>query len=392
MVFFDYSNTPTGDWSAQLLELNRISPQGVYVRVFWGEHESLQGFRDFHTKSRLKIEKLCSLTQSLQIPLNIRFGFTEDLRSFPIWTRSLNPQASVPVQIEQEVINPWEFVRVPSFRNDFVRRGFIDFLSEALSLLALYQSPEGSIRSIVFDFGILNADSSPMDSSLIETELSQRYGSIERVNALFQTSFNSFQSLSKPTGLKTLLQKRPWIACWDYKFLKKKSFNIWEDEIKKVFQQNKVPWNCSFSSMGHDQEINCVVIEDTFLEADKESNLFSPLIIQGELDPNVLGAYRVAEMLKIEAAIQSGQIWGLSSWVPSENNRLCVVICSKFIPRKAYSILQKFIEAGGKVVFPFGTPKWDENMENLQWTPGSVTQHSWELDEKTFERIKGCFL
>lgn len=392
MAFFDYSNTPTGDWAPYLTELKQGSIEGVVVRVFWGDHESLKGVRDFHSKSRLKLEKLCSLAHSIQVPLHFRFGFTEDPRSFPTWTHTLTPQAFVPTQVEQELISPWEFLRVPSFRNEEVRKGFLGFLAEALSLLSLHRAPEGSAQTVSFDPGILLADSCPMDQSFIESELSQRYQSIERLNGLFQTSFNSFQSVSKPAGLKTLLSKRPWVACWDYKNLKSKAIQIWEDEIKAVFKENQFEW---ISPGASDFELhlgNSIALDDTFLEALGGLKGFSPLIIQGEVDPNVLAAFRLAEMLRLEAAFQGQPIVGLSSWTPSSKSRVCVVVCSKFISRKSYSALCQFIEIGGRVVFPFAAPKWDENLDSLQWNPKAISQQGWEVDEKLFEKMSGCFL
>lgn len=392
MLFFDYSNLPTGDWAAHLQELNQKSSPGVVVRVFWGDHETLHGVRDFHSKSRLKLEKVCSLAHSLQIPLHIRFGFNEENRSFPSWTKELSPQALVPYRKEAELISQWEFLRVPSFRNEDVRKGFMGFLAEALSLLSLHQSPEGSIQSVSFDWGVLRSDSSQMDAMFIEKELSQRYGSIERFNALFQTNFNNFQSVSKPSGLKTMITKRPWIAFWEYRSLKAKTLRIWEDEIKALFGQNKVPWVPLATSYTPANKTNSVVVDDTLLDLNDDQTGFNPVLVQGEVDPNTLRAFRIAELLKIEAASFGETLSWLNSWVPTSETKSCVVICSKFISRKAHTTLSSFIETGGKVFFPFGIPKWDENMESLQWKPSALTDQLWEAKENFYEKLRETFV
>ncbi len=392
MHCFDYSNLPTGDWTAHLQELHRTSSRGVLVRVFWGDHETLQGVRDFHSKSRLKLEKVCSLAQSLQIPLHIRFGFNEEMRSFPNWTRQLAPQALVPCKTEEELISQWEFIRVPSFRNEEVRRGFTGFLAEALSLLSLHRAPEGSLQSVSFDWGILRSDSCQLDPLFIEKELAQRYGSIERFNSLFQTNFNNFQSVSKPSGLKTMMNKRPWIAFWEYKSLKAKMLQIWEDEIKALFEQAKFPWLSSSVSFAPATGVNSIVVDDTLLELNDDQSGFHPVLVQGEVDPNSLRAFRVAEMLKTEAASFCEELCWLSSWAPTSESKACVVICSKFITRKAHVTLNAFMESGGKVVFPFGAPKWDENMESLQWKSGPPSGQLWEVKENFYEKLRECFL
>ncbi|NBX77258.1 MAG: hypothetical protein EBQ92_11935 [Proteobacteria bacterium] len=392
MHFFDYANLPTGDWTAHLQELNRVSSRGVLVRVFWGDHESLQGVRDFHSKSRLKLEKVCALAHSLQIPLHFRFGFSVEKRSFPEWTRQLLPQALVSRKTEDDLISRWEFIRIPSFRNDEVRKGFVSFLSEALSILSLHRAPEGSVQSASFDWGSLISDSCPMDPTFIEHELAQRYGSIERFNSLFQTSFNNFQAVSKPTGLKTIMAKRPWIAFWEYKSLKAKAFQIWEGELKAIFEQTQLPWISSSTPLAPVGGVNNIVIDDTLLELNDDQSSFHPVLVQGETDPNSLRAFRVAEMLKIEAASFGEKLSWLSSWTPTAESKVCVFICSKFISRRAYTNLNSFIESGGKVVFPLGIPKWDENMESLQWKLGSLSEQPWEVKENFYEKLRECFV
>lgn len=383
---------PCGDWAPCLKELNRTAPCGVIVRIFWGDHETIQGVRDFHSKPRLKLEKVCSLAHSLQIPLHFRFGFNAENRSFPGWTRELSLQALVPLTTDDELIGQWEFLRVPSFRNEEVRKGFIDFMAEALSLLSLHRAPEGSLQSVSFDWGILRSDSCQMDPAFIERELTSRYGSIEKLNSLFQTNFNGFQSVSKVTGLKTILNKRPWLACWEYKTLKEKSFHFWEEEIKKIFEQSGFPWPASWGDIYSPSDVNSIVLDDTFLELSADQSGCNPLLVQGEMDSNALRVFRIAEMLKIEAVARGEKISWLSSWVPSEKSKVCVVVCSKFISQKAYSTLNGFIESGGKVYFPFGAPNWDENMESLQWKSTGPGAHTLGSTENLYDKLREFFV
>ncbi|MFM8269849.1 MAG: hypothetical protein ACKN9V_06625 [Pseudomonadota bacterium] len=391
MAFFDYVHLPVGDWAAQLQSLNRSSSSGVVVRVFWGDHETLQGVRDFHSKTRLKLERVCSLAHSLQIPLRIQFGFFDEIRSFPSWTQQLLPQALVPKNQEDDLVNEWNFIRIPTFRNDEVRQGFVGFLTEALMLLSLHCEPEGSLKSVSFDWGVMSSDSSPMDAEFVESEFAHRYGSIGHLNSLFQTSFNNFQSVSKAAGFKTLLNKRPWIACWQYKSLKNKSLKIWESEIKAVFEGAKFSWS---SASKHDcslTETNSIVVDDTFLNLHGNHHGFNPLIIQTQIDANALRAYRLAEMLQIEAAACGEYLSWLSSWKPSEKSKACVVVCSKFIPRTAHSTLSAFMASGGKVFFPFGLPIWDENMDSLQWKQTGLGPRCLDSTEKLYDKLKEYF-
>jgi hypothetical protein len=50
------------------------------------------------------------------------------------------------------------------------------------------------------------------------------------------------------------------------------------------------------------------------------------------------------------------------------------------------------MESGGKVVFPFGAPKWDENMESLHWKSGPLFDQPWEVKENFYEKLRECFL
>lgn len=391
MAFFDYSSLPFGDWASHLKELNRVSSRGVMIRVYWGDHESLRGVRDFHSKSRLKLERVCSLAHSLKIPLHFRFGFYDEKRSFPVWAQSLEPQAVVPQRSEDEVISAWEFIRVPSFRNKEVREAFANFLMEALSLLALHKAPEGSLESVGFDWGVLRSDSYQMEPAFIETELGKQFSSIDRFNSLFQTNFNSFQAVSKPMGLKTILNKRPWIACWHYKSLKEKSFQIWENEISSLFERVGIPWSKNSVLEEPSQDIHSLIMDDTLLDLSEDQVSFQPLLIQGQMDPVVLRAFRVAEMLKLEALSRGDRISWLGPWTPSSHTKACVVICSKFITRKSFSVLSHFIESGGKVTFPFGAPNWDEHMESIRWNPAVSVSPSLEPNENLYDQLKGYF-
>lgn len=386
MVLFDYAHTPAAGWSDFLSQSKHLSPKGVLIQVHWGDHESVKGIRDFQNKTRLKLEKLFSLAHSLSVPLHLDFGFFDSNRSFPIWSRSLTPQAMIPSHRGEKGIEKWEYETLPSMRNAEVFEGFISFIREAASIIQLYRQPHGTICSTRFDFGLIRSDSYKLSEEMITEYFTQRFGSVEKLNSILHTSFRDFVSVASPRGLKTILMKRPWLASWEYKNLRRKSLAQWEDEIYHVFQSERL--DCQMGKAkgpAGPLASTGVIFDDTLLEVSPNQASCRPLVIQGELEPSALAAFRFAEMLKLEAESKNEAIGWLSQIELDRNIPHYSFVGSKFLARNDVEKFKSYVAQGGKIFFPLGLPSWDENLNPILWGETEAAKPIRNETKKTYQ-------
>lgn len=375
MVFFDYVRTPVADWESSLSELKAQSlNQSVGIHIYWGDHESIPGVRDFHSKSRLRLEKLFKIAQSSQLPLHVRLGFTQDCRSVPNWSFSTEPKAVVPAPLGDSCLGPWEYQHLPTLRNPQVKQAFKAFVEEVGNLLSLYSQPNGPVQQVSFSLGSFETDSCELSIEDVSSYFAERYQTIEKLNHILQTSFSNFSSVASSRGLKTYLSKRCWLACWDYKALRKKMNWAWKKEVITILEEKQLPVGPfeTFQNSGSGEMR--IWMDDTLLEVTSELADARPLVLQGELDSSTLATFRVAEMLSLEADRKSERVGWLNFWNSSSVRKSQAVICSKFLSRATAQEIKRFIMGGGTVFFPMGLPSWDENLQALSWAEDENTK------------------
>lgn len=368
MVTFDYARTPAADWASSIKDFKTSNVSKVVIPIYWGDHETLQGVRDFHTKSRLKLEKVLSLAQAEGLPLEVRFCLSGQDRSFPDWMKGVAKKNRIQSIGPQLWFSPWEFCEVPDIQSEGVQESFFGFVEEALSILALYCDLQSVVTAIRFELGGVSQQLSDPDGSKFQRHLETRYSNIQKLNQTFLTNFKDFSGATKPIGIKTLLNKRPWLLVWEYQTMKKRFVADWNQQLQSLLAKHQIQISIENK---HNEVIPTVetvsVIDDTFLELDGLNQGFGPVLISGELEPAVISYFRETDLAFSKARAQSQRVEWLRQWDHSLPKQHYLFWAHQFFPRSAYQKITQLVLAGSKVSFAGTIPKWDENMEFLDW-------------------------
>lgn len=373
MRHFDYAHTSPLDWENQLNYLSQGGVLQVGVPVYWGNHETLPGAPDFLSKSRLNIEKLFRLAKDLSINLELQFGFFDSERSFPSWSKNLTHQTRVPHWSASEQLGVWEFVQVPSFQNPELKEAFLNFCRQALAITELYQGEGGSVREVSFEGGLLFSEAFVFDENSMCSYFESRYPSIDQLNKVFQTSFNQFGPVGTERGFKTLLEKRPWLASWEFKTLREKICQNHFSEVQKLIEQHGFGKNPILPEADFSSE-PIFVCDDTPLEVAPLGGVFLPLTPQGNLNEQVLQAFQVNECIKLELQKQSKSLHMLSRWEPPNKVSQISVICTKYLSKTFAEKLIRAHSQGSPIQFVFEKPTWDEDLSHLSWPSEGFSQ------------------
>jgi len=377
---FDYAQFSTSDWENQILSLSEAGLYSLKVPLYWGHHEALQGNVDFQSKPRLKIEKLLALAQSLSVSLDFQVGFFDSERSFPAWSKGLPHQSLVPDWSASQQLGAWEFVRVPSFQNKELREAFLTFCKEALSILSLYRVSEGgTVKSVSFCEGLMVSEGVVFDEGLICSHFLSRYGRVENLNKAFQTNFNQFECVASLRGFRTLLEKRPWLACWEFKAIRNKLHRELLMQVEKQIEQFGLSLNKTENG-ANEESSEIYVFDDTPLEIDPLGGRFLPLAPQGQLNDQVLNAFQLNELLKLELHRKNILFQPMSHWNPKEKNTHAFIFCTKYLSTKAAEKITQARSFGTSIRFVFDKPAWDENHNSLLW-PSEGFTHGGGLGE-----------
>jgi len=364
----DYSNQASTDWSQFFVD-GDSSSGNLVIPIWWGSHEQIQGVRDFTKNSRLRLEKLLTLAHQKKRSLNIQLGFSSDERSFPTWTRERLPGSPVPVIHGSEPIEALETTRAPSFLQPAVKDGFLQFLEEVLGILSLYCSPQGPVNSIRFSWGPLELDSHLAETEHLSVYFRQRYGVIGNLNSLYQTCFKDFDTTCSKMGIRTLFDKRPWVAAWDFKngrsfFLK----NVESEIFSRVEQRGLT----SVFTMSAGQKVNMkqpqVVFDDMLLESLGEQPVLIPLRIFDQVIPTAIPDFRFTELIKLEALQAQEKIQAMSQWNFSTDTRNVIIFAQRFMRADHATGIKSLLEQGTGLFFPLGLPQWDENLNLISWS------------------------
>lgn len=370
---FDYAQINSHDWADHLSYLSDEGKETLTVPIYWSHHETLPGAPDFHSKSRLKLEKLLALAQSKKVSLELKVGFFDAHRSFPTWTRTLPHQALIPDWSLSQRVSDWRFTKVPSFQNNELKAAFFSFVREVLTLASLYREPEGTLKDVRFDFGVMGSEAVVFDSLLIQKHFESRYGSLEKMNHAFQTSFNQFDSLGKQIGFKTILDKRPWLACWEFKELRKKLYFSDFEKLQSLFQEFRFHFKDAKQSSAEVSQ-HQFVFDDTALEVAPQGEGFLPVAPQGELNQQILNGFQITELIKLELCRKGFSFSPLSQWLQPVKAARLVVVCTKYCSAEAKSKILEAHSCGSEIHFPFDKPSWDENLAHLSWPHERISQ------------------
>jgi hypothetical protein len=370
-----YELTPA-NWPHHLAVLKSQGIDEIALFIPWGLHESVQGIRDFSKASRLRLEKFLGLAHQAGLTVRASLGFPASKESFPQWSLALGETtALVPSSLMRGGKGSLSMGRLPSIHDERFFCPFLEFLSDTFALLSLYRFPEGPLVGVNLDWGVFESDLGVTAVSYYGSFLQERYPQASIINMRYQCTFRDFATATSTQGTRVLLDKRPWLAAYDYKYCRAKmlaeraqgvlalpaaeplldllSFERTEPSLPQA-KENVSEWS--------------IVMDPTLLEGAVSSKAF-PFAPLGILNAQAASVFRLWEYLAENAKKASVPLVELQA-SSQPKSPLVVVIAGRFLPQSLVRTLRTWAEAGTQLYFPFGAPQYDENLATVEWKPG----------------------
>ena len=385
---FDYTDEAPASWPALLDQIKNTGAKEINSRIPWGAHESMRGIRDYSKSSRLRLEKFLGYAEERGLTVNLQVGFFPSPETFPSWTFSLSEKTLVSLDAWDNRGDGFVLTEIPSFENSEFCTAFLEFIDEVFSMVALYRKPEGPVKEISINFGIYRASLNLLESPNYSEVLSRRYGNIEKLNMLYNTSFRNFEAPSSRAGGRVLGDKRAWLAAYDYKWCREEFLASWLAQIgelpnaplvRDLLKRNPL------NTLQRKGAARWTVLQDCVLVEPNEQGA-SPFFPGGTFTPAANVAFRLYEYLKMhceEAAVGFGLL--SHNLIEPLEDFLTVVACGKYLSRTHFLKLKSHVMQGGQILFPLGMPQYDEEMIRLEW---GVEKDRIKSDEIIFYRFK----
>lgn len=374
---FDFALEFPQNWQECLQKLKKDGFNAISSHVYWGLHESAPGIRDFSKSSKLKVEKFLQVAATVGLKVDLVFGFMPSRYTFPEWVKSLScANAIVPAMVWDGISGPYFLNEVPSLETPEIASSFLSFVEEAMTFLPLYQEPEGTLRKVYFDAGIYQYNQSIADDGSFSRWLEEQYGTISVLNSKYQTAFNNFSNAGSKTGFRVMLDKRPWLAAFDYKSARNAHLSNFNQKVKALSQEveiqikdleensNPTKWGVAFDSV--------------FVEGKEALFPFSPEALV--LPQSVMG-FRFLQSIKetfFDWDFSPLPIWKSTETHSSQNQ---VVINGKYLSTSGLAWIRSSLKSGAQLFFPFGLPQFDEQMK-LSGLTDHVTRETVQISSE----------
>lgn len=382
-------------WAAAFHELAATGATEVELEVFWGEHEATRGLRDFGRTSRLKLERVFGLAMDAGLNVTLRTGFSRSDATIPVHLPSWTPTAfGMESAIASVLVDEGEpslsFRPYPSLWSGEFQTEWRAFLQELFSLVHLYQSPEGPVVRVLIDWGIYAWDAAVIGHPAMLEWWVQEFREIRDVNLRYGTQFKEFGPLVFPQGMRTLNDKRPWHAAFDYKRLRARVFRTLESDIQALPEASVLGPILKFvSPRVYDQEGTApftLRMDPTLLEV-SPSRHAAPCTPMRLVSPQAVQTYRLWEWIRSNAlsASRCSVGYGLIDSMPKHPEKLQVILCGKYLSRENAKRLLSSLAAGVDLFFLYTLPTYDEKLQPIQWgnsphlhAPAKEVPASWE--------------
>lgn len=362
---FRFSEEYSASWRALLSEKRSLGLTHLLVPVFWGAHEGTPGFRDFTKSSRLRLEKFLKLANELSLKLTLRVGFPEGAETLPVWAHAQTSLFAISSTLCSggEAL---EVLTVPSLSEKDLSNGFLEYIRELFSILTLYRSPEGPVEKVEFTWGPYQAaDFWPETESMLAA-MRARYETADRLNAIYQTSFPDFSSLRSPASLRTLYNKREWMAAFDSQACRHFALRRLRERIEALYEVASLQPILSWETVEPSPIFDPLVLVDSTLVnwVDGEAAPLSPLVADF---PGWLTSYRFVQSLKETCAHYGGAVLPISCAPLHLPSNRVHIFCTRYLSRAHFNILNGFVSEGRELIFLGEFPRYDEFMEPLPW-------------------------
>lgn len=371
-VPFQYWQDSAANWPDRLAALKNSGVDEIHTFIPWGLHESVQGIRDFSKASRLRLEKFLSLAHQVGLTVRATVGFPAMRESFPSWSLSLGESSTLVPDSVWGRVGDVSVSRLPSIHDEQFFSPFLEFLSDVFALLSLYRFPEGPVVGVEVDWGVYEVDLGLTALPAYPSYLQQRYPQTGLINLRYHCTFRDFATATSSQGTRVLLDKRPWLAAYDYKFCRERmleeraqgvlALRTAEPLVDLIYFGIEVP-----PPPPSDSEW-AIVVDPVLLEGDasEKAFLFAPL---GLTNPQAVGVFRLWEYLKRQAAKDEVPLLGLKAQQVAPA-RIINVVAGRFLSQSLLMTLKTWAQAGATLYFPFGLPQYDENLSTIEWKQG----------------------
>lgn len=368
--YFDHSP------STWLRDLERFRSRGIeriQIYVPWSVHEAQQGAVDISRHPRLRLEKFFSYVGQSDLKLDLVVGFCGGAPVLPEWVFRAYPKGSLvsrgSVTAEKSTLDT---IQLPSIVQPGLLQSFCRFLEHLYPLFALHQTPHGPIRRISFDLGVYSGDLFAHLHRAFVHSLERRYGGdIALLNLAYQTHFPNFETAIHRQGLRTLLQKRPWLFAFDYKWCRQQ---LTQPVYMMVFDALGLDpsegsgGDANFTSVPSSDSWS-VVADPIPVELDGANGEPYPFLPEGLVSSDSIAAYRVVGFFQQQT--QAASIpW---TWFRNEGGTLYpsrnrIVLSGKYLSSPHSEMLRQTHRRGGIVYFPLGLAQYDENLKRIVWS------------------------
>lgn len=365
---FDYSALAPSVWGLRFDSILEKGLKRVTVPILWGVHEQLRGIREFYKPTRLRLERLLSTAQEKGFEIDLEVGFPAHPESFPQWTHPLEPQALVPLALWEGERGPVSLKKVPSLHQAEFRESFVGFLEEVHRIVRLYFAPQGPVREVRLNLGILAHDVSVENEAVCL--LQERYGDVSKLNKAYGTAFRDFSAALSHTGVRVLCDKRPWLAAHDLKWCRGKRLRAFETFVfehpkLKGFFREGVPEAPAAELSGFAIGFDPTLVEGRPLVGG------CPSLPGGHVNATAATAFRLWEYVTECAEREKTRVQFLSE-DPLPHASM-TVLSGPFLSRRHAESLAASAHRGTQLFFPFGLPKYDENLSPHSAFEGAIS-------------------
>jgi hypothetical protein len=372
-VAFHYWEDSAANWPHRLMGLKTRGIDEIHTFIPWGLHESVQGIRDFSKASKLRLEKFLGLAHQTGLTVRVCVGFPSRRESLPAWSLGLGENSAiVPAALWRAGAEDLAVARLPSLHDEHFFGPFLEYVSDVFALLSLYRFPEGPVVGVNVDWGVYRNDLGATALPVYASFLQERYPQASLINLRYHCTFRDFTTATSSQGTRVLLDKRPWLAAYDYKFCRDRMLEERAQGILALRAGEPLHDLLSFEPEGAPSSPKdspwAVVMDPVLLEGDAGTRAY-PFTPLGLVNPQAASVFRLWEYLRGQAEATEVPLRTLA---PSDASPAPVVtvVAGRFLGQSLVRTLRQWAEAGAVLYFPFGLPQYDENLATLEWKPG----------------------
>ena len=344
-----YATLSPKQWPHAVSELvRRDGAASRVLSIAWGDHETLPGVVDFVRSPRLRLEHFLEIASEAGLKLDVTIGVPARRDALPPSSYRATDWTLLPSATFDEDVLGFEAFPAPLHHPHSIE-ALAEFVKSAKTIVEPYREPSGSVVSLALDLSMFEADAGLGAAPALEVALSKRYGDIARLNAAYRSTFRDFASASSERGFRTLLERRGWLACFDY------------------FSANRalaglVAAAAELRPMPERTVTSAVYLDPIPVWRCRDGASWVPFAPFGVASADTVATARLYESF--------GELVGRVGWLPVDEKTTgdapgrFAVVCGTFLARHSAEWIRKRAQGGAEVLLASGAlPKFDENLD-----------------------------